>query len=88
VTLPPGLSKLATRPSLTGSLPVWKTIAIVEVAALAVYSDTLHDAKREFAPAARVRASFIGRIAVTEVICVTSFRPRSTTNAQVRTIKL
>src|SRR5262249_49956069 len=33
--LPPGRFKLATRPSLTGSLPVWKTIGIVEVAAFA-----------------------------------------------------
>jgi hypothetical protein len=29
VTLPPGRLKLATKPSLTGSLPVWKTIGIV-----------------------------------------------------------
>jgi hypothetical protein len=35
VTLPPGLFMLATRPSWTGSPPVWKTIGIVEVAAFA-----------------------------------------------------
>ena len=35
VTLPPGRLRLATRPSLTGSLPVAKTIGIVVVAALA-----------------------------------------------------
>src|SRR5262249_46842993 len=35
VTLPPGLFMLVTRPSWTGSPPVWKTIGIVVVAALA-----------------------------------------------------
>ena len=35
VTLPPGRLRLATRPSLTGSSPVAKTIGIVVVAALA-----------------------------------------------------
>ena len=35
VTLPPGRLRLATRPCLTGSLPVTKTIGIVVVAALA-----------------------------------------------------
>ena len=35
VALPPGCAKLATRPSLTGSSPTWKTIGIVAVAALA-----------------------------------------------------
>jgi hypothetical protein len=35
VTLRPGLFMLVTRPSWTGSPPVWKTIGIVEVAALA-----------------------------------------------------
>jgi hypothetical protein len=35
VTLPPGRAKLVTRPSLTGSLPVVKTIGIVAVAAMA-----------------------------------------------------
>ena len=35
MTLPPGRLRLATRPSLTGSPPMVKTIGIVEVAALA-----------------------------------------------------
>ena len=35
VTLPPGRLRLVTRPSLTGSLPVTKTIGIVVVAAFA-----------------------------------------------------
>ena len=35
VTLPPGRLRLATRPVLTGSMPVVKTIGIVAVAALA-----------------------------------------------------
>jgi hypothetical protein len=35
VTLPPGRLKLATRPCLTGSTPVAKTIGMVEVAAFA-----------------------------------------------------
>ena len=35
VTLPPGRLRLATRPSLTGSAPVWNTIGIVAVAAFA-----------------------------------------------------
>jgi hypothetical protein len=35
VILPPGRLKLATKPSLTGSAPVTKTIGIVVVAALA-----------------------------------------------------
>ena len=35
MTLPPGRSRLATRPSLTGSSGMTKTIGIVEVAALA-----------------------------------------------------
>ena len=35
VVLPPGRLKLLTRPSCTGSLPLWKTIGIVEVAACA-----------------------------------------------------
>ena len=35
VTLPPGRLSVVTRPSLTGSLPVVKTIGIVVVAALA-----------------------------------------------------
>jgi hypothetical protein len=35
VTLPPGRLKLATRPSFTGSPPVWNTIGMVDVAALA-----------------------------------------------------
>ena len=35
VTLPPGRLRLATRPSLTGSPPVAKTIGTVVVAALA-----------------------------------------------------
>ena len=39
VTLPPGRLRLATRPSLTGSLPVAKTIGIVVVAALAAIAE-------------------------------------------------
>src|SRR5262249_36282271 len=39
VTLPPGRLRLATRPSLTGSPPVVKTIGIVVVAALAAIAD-------------------------------------------------
>jgi hypothetical protein len=35
VALPPGRSRLATRPIFTGSAPKLKTIGIVEVAALA-----------------------------------------------------
>ena len=35
MTFPPGLLRLATRPNLTGSPPVLKTIGTVEVAALA-----------------------------------------------------
>src|SRR5262249_1312738 len=35
VTLPPGWLKLATRPAWTGSPPIWKTIGIAAVAALA-----------------------------------------------------
>ena len=35
VTLPPGRARLATRPTLTGSVPIKKTIGIVWVAALA-----------------------------------------------------
>src|SRR5262249_47826471 len=35
VTLPPGRARLATRPSLTGSSPMPKTIGVVAVAALA-----------------------------------------------------
>ena len=35
MTLPPGRFRLATRPSLTGSPPIEKTIGIVAVAALA-----------------------------------------------------
>src|SRR5262249_19716694 len=35
VALPPGRARLATRPSLTGSVPTPKTIGIVVVAALA-----------------------------------------------------
>jgi hypothetical protein len=40
VTLPPGRLKLATRPSLTGSPPVVKTIGMVAVAALAASAGT------------------------------------------------
>ena len=39
VRLPPGRAKLATRPSLTGSLPVAKTMGIVVVAALAARAE-------------------------------------------------
>jgi hypothetical protein len=39
VTFPPGLLRLATRPNLTGSPPVLKTIGIVAVAALAATAD-------------------------------------------------
>src|SRR6516165_1542091 len=39
VTLPPGRLRLATRPSLTGSPPVTKTIGTVEVAALAANAE-------------------------------------------------
>jgi hypothetical protein len=39
VTLPPGRLKLATRPSLTGSPPLAKTIGIVAVAALATIDE-------------------------------------------------
>ena len=39
VTLPPGRLRLATRPSLTGSPPLVKTIGIVAVAALAAKAD-------------------------------------------------
>ena len=37
--LPPGLFRLATRPTSTGSAPVLKTIGIVAVAALAASAD-------------------------------------------------
>ena len=39
VRLPPGRAKLETKPSLTGSLPVAKTMAIVVVAALAARAE-------------------------------------------------
>jgi hypothetical protein len=39
VTLPPGRLRLATRPSLTGSPPLAKTIGIVVVAALATIDE-------------------------------------------------
>jgi hypothetical protein len=39
VTLPPGRLKLETRPSLTGSPPVVKTIGMVAVADLAASAD-------------------------------------------------
>ena len=39
VRLPPGRARLATSPSLTGSLPVLKTIVIVPVAALATSAE-------------------------------------------------
>ena len=39
VTLPPGRARLATRPSLTGSPPVAKTIGIVVVTALAASAE-------------------------------------------------
>ena len=39
VRLPPGRAKLSTRPSLTGSLPVLKTMVIIVVAALAACAD-------------------------------------------------
>src|SRR3954470_13711757 len=35
VALPPGLFRLATRPIATGSVPTWKTIGMVDVAAFA-----------------------------------------------------
>src|SRR6516165_7596104 len=41
VTFPPGLARLSTRPSSTGSSPTKKTIGIVTVAALAACADTL-----------------------------------------------
>ena len=37
VVLPPGCLKLATKPSLTGSPPPWKTIGILSVAAFAAF---------------------------------------------------
>jgi hypothetical protein len=39
VRLPPGRAKLATRPDSTGSVPVWKTIGIVEVALFAANAE-------------------------------------------------
>ena len=42
VTLPPGRLRLATRPSLSGSPPPWKTIGIVVVAALATIDERCH----------------------------------------------
>jgi len=39
VTLPPGRLRLATRPSLTGSAPLVKTIGTVVVAALAASAE-------------------------------------------------
>ena len=39
VTLPPARFRLTTRPSLTGSPPVWKTIGIFEVAAFAASAE-------------------------------------------------
>jgi len=41
VTFPPGLARLSTRPSSTGSSPTKKTIGIVTVAALAACAGTL-----------------------------------------------
>ena len=35
VTLPPGRARLVTRPAATGSIPTWKTMGIVAVAAFA-----------------------------------------------------
>src|SRR6516164_8084570 len=64
VTLPPGRLRLSTRPALTGSSPVVKTIGIVDVAALAaLVLDKLAPTRRAAAPAARCincrRGSFI-----------------------------
>jgi hypothetical protein len=39
VRLPPGRGKLATRPASTGSMPVSKTIGIVEVASFAASAE-------------------------------------------------
>ena len=46
MTFRPGLFMLATRPSCTGSPPVWKTIGMMEVAAFAASpgADVLHAA--------------------------------------------
>ena len=41
VTLPPGRLRLATRPSLTGSPPVTKTIGIVVFAALTAIAEAV-----------------------------------------------
>ena len=41
MTLPPGRLMLATSPVLTGSVPVWNTIGMVDVAALAAAAGAL-----------------------------------------------
>src|SRR5262245_28370513 len=43
VTFPPGLLRLVTSPSLTGSLPAVKTIGILVVAALARRAKSVRD---------------------------------------------
>ena len=50
VTLPPGRFRLATRPSLTGSPPIVKTIGIVVVAALAASAAGVPPARRSRRP--------------------------------------
>ena len=56
VTLPPGRLRLATRPSLTGSPPVAKTIGIVVVAALAASAEGV-SAARSRPPAGEPRSA-------------------------------
>ena len=52
VALPPGRLRLATRPSLTGSSPLVKTMGMVEVAALAARADAHGRSRRAQPPAA------------------------------------
>ena len=60
VTLPPGRLRLSTSPNITGSLPMTKTIGMVEVAALAARIvgvpavATMTDTRRSTRPAANI----------------------------------
>jgi hypothetical protein len=47
VTLPPGRARLATRPSLTGSVPLPKTMGIVVVAAFGERRGSVADNDRD-----------------------------------------
>ena len=70
VTLPPGRLRLATRPSLTGSLPVAKTIGTVVVAALAasaaraISDDHGHRPANQISHQSRQPINLIVRIAI------------------------